>query len=188
MQFCARAGSILTGVVFVKAHSRGIRFVGLAAGILVLCGILSGCSSGEPVNLKFSFDGLAGEGPARYVELQDNPDDGNTKLLAVGLGEFNFDPDLVEAVYPSISVVDAAGNAYPLQALLYSVALHRFLRWRLPGYQPEVHLGGVLYLFVRGMCGPETPTEDGVPAGVFSWPVPPALVVALSALLGGGAS
>ena len=26
---------------------------------------------------------------------------------------------------------------YPLQALLYSVVLHRFLRWRQPGYDPE---------------------------------------------------
>ena len=26
---------------------------------------------------------------------------------------------------------------YPLQALLYSVALHRYLRWRLPGYDPR---------------------------------------------------
>ena len=46
---------------------------------------------------------------------------------------------------------------YPLQALLYSVALHRFLRWRQPGYDPGTHLGGVLYLFLRGMCGPDTP-------------------------------
>ena len=28
------------------------------------------------------------------------------------------------------------GAHYPLQALLYSVALHRYLRWRLPGYTP----------------------------------------------------
>ena len=27
---------------------------------------------------------------------------------------------------------------YPLQALLYSVALHRYLRWRQPGYDPDV--------------------------------------------------
>ena len=39
---------------------------------------------------------------------------------------------------------------YPLQALLYSVAVHRMLRWRQPDYDPERHLGGVLYLFVRG--------------------------------------
>jgi len=42
---------------------------------------------------------------------------------------------------------------YPLQALLYSVAAHRFLRWRLPGYDVDTHLGGVRYLFVRGMAG-----------------------------------
>ena len=46
---------------------------------------------------------------------------------------------------------------YPLQALLYSVVLHRFLRWRQPDYTPDRHFGGVLYLFVRGMCGPDTP-------------------------------
>jgi exodeoxyribonuclease V beta subunit len=74
---------------------------------------------------------------------------------------------------------------YPLQALLYSVALHRYLRWRLPGYAPERHLGGVLYLFVRGMCGPDTPVVDGVPCGVFSWAPPAPLVVELSQLLDG---
>ncbi|HWH99581.1 MAG TPA: 3'-5' exonuclease, partial [Propionibacteriaceae bacterium] len=76
---------------------------------------------------------------------------------------------------------------YPLQALLYSVALHRLLRWRQPGYHPEVHLGGVLYLFVRGMAGPQTPQIDGVPFGVFSWRPPAALVTRLSDLLHGEA-
>ncbi|MCO1659577.1 UvrD-helicase domain-containing protein [Pseudonocardia sp. S2-4] len=74
---------------------------------------------------------------------------------------------------------------YPLQALLYGVALHRYLRWRLPGYRPERHLGGVLYLFVRGMCGPDTPAYDGTPCGVFGWSPPAALTVELSDLLAG---
>ncbi len=74
---------------------------------------------------------------------------------------------------------------YPLQALLYAVALHRFLRWRLPGYDPERNLGGVGYLFLRGMCGPDTPVVDGVPCGVFGWTPPAALVVELSRLLDG---
>lgn len=74
---------------------------------------------------------------------------------------------------------------YPLQALLYSVVLHRFLRWRQPGYDPQRHLGGVLYLFVRGMCGPDTPVTDGHPAGVFSWRPSADLVGALSDLLDG---
>jgi exodeoxyribonuclease V beta subunit len=74
---------------------------------------------------------------------------------------------------------------YPLQALLYSVALHRLLRWRQPGYDPAVHLGGIAYLFLRGMAGPDTPQVDGVPCGVFSWRPPGALVVQLSDLLAG---
>jgi len=77
---------------------------------------------------------------------------------------------------------------YPLQALLYLVALHRYLIWRQPGYDPDVHLGGALYLFVRGMCGPSTPTVDGAPCGVFGWQPPPGLVPALSGLLAGGAA
>ena len=76
---------------------------------------------------------------------------------------------------------------YPLQALLYSVVLHRYLRWRQPGYDPERHLGGVLYLYVRGMCGPQTPVYDGHPAGVFAWHPPAAMVVELSEVLAGGA-
>jgi exodeoxyribonuclease V beta subunit len=75
---------------------------------------------------------------------------------------------------------------YPLQALLYSVVLHRFLRWRLPGYAPEKHLGGVMYLFLRGMCGPGTPVVDGHPAGVFSWQPPVELITAMSDLLDAG--
>ena len=75
---------------------------------------------------------------------------------------------------------------YPLQALLYTVVLHRFLRWRVPNYDPAQHLGGVLYLFVRGMCGADTPVIDGQPCGVFSWQPPAALVVALSDLLDEG--
>ena len=75
---------------------------------------------------------------------------------------------------------------YPLQALLYAVALHRYLRWRVAGYSAETHLGGVLYLFVRGMIGEATPVVDGVPCGVFSWQPPAALVAALSDLMDEG--
>ncbi|WP_250007916.1 UvrD-helicase domain-containing protein [Actinoplanes sp. M2I2] len=71
---------------------------------------------------------------------------------------------------------------YPLQALLYATALHRYLRWRQPDYQPAQHLGGVLYLFLRGMCGPRTPSGHGV----FSWRPPHALVEDVSDLLDGG--
>ncbi|MDE3130048.1 MAG: hypothetical protein KGL16_02760, partial [Acidobacteriota bacterium] len=70
---------------------------------------------------------------------------------------------------------------YVLQALLYCVALHRYLRWRLADYDPETDLAGVRYLFLRGMLGPSAPDF-----GVFAWRPPAALVVALSDLLAGG--
>lgn len=88
--------------------------------------------------------------------------------------------------YTPAKVADAMLHShYPLQALLYSVVLHRYLRWRLADYDPEQHLGGVLYLYLRGMVGPGTPVVDGVPCGVFSWQPPVALILELSALLDG---
>ena len=51
---------------------------------------------------------------------------------------------------------------YPLQAHLYLVALHRYLRWRLEGYAPERHLGGYGYVFLRGLPGA---VGDGAGAG-----------------------
>ena len=44
-----------------------------------------------------------------------------------------------------------AGHAYHLQALLYTVALHRYLKSRLRDYAYDEHIGGYLYLFVRGV-------------------------------------
>ncbi len=62
-----------------------------------------------------------------------------------------------------------AANHYPLQAHLYLVVLHRYLRWRLPGYDPARHLGGYAYLFLRGVPGP-------LPQRALRRPVPGLLV------------
>jgi exodeoxyribonuclease V beta subunit len=45
----------------------------------------------------------------------------------------------------------------------------------------------MLYLFLRGMCGPGTPQVEGTPCGVFAWKPPGALIAELSDLLDGGA-
>ncbi len=88
--------------------------------------------------------------------------------------------------YTAPAMAEAMMQAhYPLQASLYCVALHRYLALRLPGYDPAEHLGGVGYLFVRGMAGPDTPIVDGTACGVFGWFPPAAFVVAASDLLGG---
>lgn len=83
--------------------------------------------------------------------------------------------------YDPAALVAAMGvHDYPLQALLYSVALHRYLRWRVRGYDPQVHLGDVRYLFLRGMTGQ---TADG-PPGVASWRIPTSVVEQIDALFG----
>ncbi|MFV8437372.1 exodeoxyribonuclease V subunit beta [Vibrio owensii] len=46
-----------------------------------------------------------------------------------------------------------ADHRYDLQYQIYALALHRFLRSRLPNYDYEQHFGGVYYLFLRGMDG-----------------------------------
>ncbi len=44
-----------------------------------------------------------------------------------------------------------AKEDYILQYHIYSVALHRYLAYRLPDYDYATHFGGVYYLFLRGM-------------------------------------
>ncbi|HTN34137.1 MAG TPA: exodeoxyribonuclease V subunit beta, partial [Marinobacter sp.] len=49
---------------------------------------------------------------------------------------------------------------YDLQYVLYLLALHRLLKTRLPDYDYDTHVGGAVYLFLRGYLAPT--------AGVFS--------------------
>lgn len=46
-----------------------------------------------------------------------------------------------------------ADHRYDLQYQIYALALHRFLRSRVPNYDYQTHFGGVYYLFLRGMDG-----------------------------------
>ncbi len=97
------------------------------------------------------------------------------------------DEELTLGHYTPAALASEMSRAhYGLQALFYTVALHRYLRWRQPGYDPDEHLAGVLYLFLRGMAGAETPVLDGTPCGVFAWRPPAALVRALSDVLDEG--
>lgn len=55
-----------------------------------------------------------------------------------------------------------AGHHYFLQYHLYLLALHRYLSHRLKGYDYRRHIGGVFYLFLRGMQA-----EPGSKTGTF---------------------
>ena len=50
---------------------------------------------------------------------------------------------------------------YDLQLLIYSIALHRYLRQRIPDYDYQRHFGGAYYLFLRAMR-PQTGAKYGV--------------------------
>lgn len=52
-------------------------------------------------------------------------------------------------------------HQYHLQALIYTLALHRFLGARLPGYHYDDQFGGVYYLFLRAMH-PDFPAGTGI--------------------------
>ncbi|KQP03552.1 exodeoxyribonuclease V subunit beta [Pseudorhodoferax sp. Leaf265] len=65
-------------------------------------------------------------------------------------------------------------HRYDVQYLLYVFALHRLLAARLPDYDYDRHVGGALYLFLRGA---EADTQ-----GVFATKPPRALIEALDTL------
>ncbi len=80
-------------------------------------------------------------------------------------------------------------SEYDLQALVYTLALHRWLRFRLgDGYDYERDFGGHRYAFSRGIDldapAPDVATE-GAPAGVHARKFDPALIHALDALFSG---
>ncbi|MGV2287347.1 exodeoxyribonuclease V subunit beta [Trinickia sp. YCB016] len=79
-----------------------------------------------------------------------------------------------------------AEHAYHLQALLYTVALHRYLKARKANYSYDAHIGGYLYLFVRGVR--PTWRDGAAPAGVHARTPGRSLVEALDTLMGGGAA
>ena len=58
----------------------------------------------------------------------------------------DFDSYNQAALYDAMTT-----HSYWLQASIYQVALHRYLKLRLPNYDIHTHLGAVEYAFLRGM-------------------------------------
>ena len=69
-------------------------------------------------------------------------------------------------------------SRYDLQYAIYTLALHRQLKARLPGYDYARHMGGVLYLYLRGV--------DGDGHGVHRERLPFELIDALDGLFARG--
>ena len=94
----------------------------------------------------------------------------------------NWLGDRVDAYTPAALAAAMRRGGYHLQYLIYLTALHRYLRWRLDDYDYDRHVGGVLYLFVRGMR-PERPGHS-----VFRDRPPRECIDAIDRLLDGTAS
>lgn len=84
-----------------------------------------------------------------------------------------------EAYTPEAMENAMCQHRYDLQYQLYTLALHRYLRHRIPDYDYERHFGGVIYLFLRGIEG------NGSRQGIFSTRPDPALIAGLDALFAG---
>lgn len=84
---------------------------------------------------------------------------------------------LDDAAYNAQAMGDSIlEHRYDVQAALYQLALHRLLRARLgSAYDPAQHLGGTVFMFLRGVRGPD--------AGCFVVPAPAALIEALDAMM-----
>ncbi len=94
---------------------------------------------------------------------------------------------------PSTAAYDKGGmwhamshHHYVLQYHLYLVALHRFLRRRLAGYDYQRHVAGAFYVFLRGLRGRDAGDGDEADAGWYVDSPPGELIEALDELLGGG--
>jgi len=70
---------------------------------------------------------------------------------------------------------DVCNNYYDLQYLLYSLALHRYLKSRKTDYDPQQHFGGVHYLYLRGMSSNSNASSQSK-KGIFSTPISPELL------------
>ncbi|OTT97088.1 exonuclease V subunit beta [Acinetobacter nosocomialis M2] len=78
----------------------------------------------------------------------------------------------VESIAQSMSLA-----SYWLQAGLYLVALHRYLKVKMQNYDIEQHLGGATYLYLRGMNGEAE-------QGYYYWQPSTEFVLRLDAILG----
>ncbi|MEL4180450.1 exodeoxyribonuclease V subunit beta [Roseateles sp. PN1] len=86
------------------------------------------------------FADLVFEADGRYFVL-------DYKSNALGWRDEDYHPEALEAAM--------AAHRYEVQAAIYLLALHRLLQARLgAGYDPEQHLGGAVFYFLRGVNGP----------------------------------
>ncbi|GAB3101189.1 exodeoxyribonuclease V subunit beta [Lysobacter terrae] len=108
---------------------------------------------------------------------------GKIDLVYAHAGRFHvldYKSNRLAGYHPDALAAAMDDSEYTLQALLYTLALHRWLRFRLgDSYAYDTHFGGIRYLFCRGLdaSNPASP-------GIYAWLPPRALIEGLDALFG----
>ena len=134
----------------------------------------SSAALGEPALVPFAGSGhLRGRMTGKIDLIFEH--DGRYRVLDY---KSNYLGDHVEDYLPAALATAMDAHHYRFQALLYTVALDRMLRQRLPGYVRGHHLGEAIYLFVRAVgLAPE--------AGVWRHRFDDALIEAVDNVLAG---
>jgi exodeoxyribonuclease V beta subunit len=129
---------------------------------------------GEPTLVPFANSGhLRGRMTGKIDLIFEH--DGRYRVLDY---KSNYLGEHVEDYQPAALAAAMDAHHYRFQALLYTVALDRMLRQRLPGYARDRHLGEAIYLFVRAVgLAPE--------AGVWRHRFDDALIEAVDNVLAG---
>ncbi len=72
--------------------------------------------------------------------------------------------------HPSLLKDAMIDQLYFLQVLIYLLALHRLLKHALGNrYIPQDHIGGIMFLFVRGMVGVKSRIDPNTVLGIFEY-------------------
>ncbi|MBS1567440.1 MAG: PD-(D/E)XK nuclease family protein, partial [Bacteroidetes bacterium] len=115
---------------------------------------LEGIMNGK-IDLFFELDG-------RYYVL-------DWKSNYLGPTPADYSPEAVAAAMNE--------NNYHLQYLIYTIAVRKYLRTRIQGFDYSTQFGGVIYLFVRGV-------RAGTANGIFTTRPAEAKIDALEKLIG----
>lgn len=113
-----------------------------------------------------------------FIDLVFKDDQGRYHVLD---WKSNYLGDSCKDYAPALIEHAMAETHYYLQALLYLLALHRYLQQQVPDYNIEQHLGGAWYAFVRGVDINQP--ENEAANGFYEFTPPAALIQALDQLL-----
>lgn len=117
----------------------------------LLAGFFKGYGITSPVNLErvaesLNFQNVRGM-LLGFIDLL-FCHDGKYYILDWKSNHLGYQPD---DYTPASLARDMERKLYPLQYLIYTVAVNRFLERRIPEYRYETHFGGALYLYLRGI-------------------------------------